>query len=134
VIVVLIPQEQYQRKGTCSTTTSKKKNEGSVQVEAKYYREYSTDTNKYWVDCSNDSTKAEYGERRKKNKSSTCTRTTKYSTTVVKPAVVRLPEPTYRKPVLGVLARVLKYGSRKNEGALAEWLGIAWSAIRKTKA
>jgi hypothetical protein len=46
------------------------------------------------------------------NKSSTCTRTTKYGITVVKPAVVRLPEPTYRKPVIRVLARVLKYGSK----------------------
>jgi hypothetical protein len=54
--------------------------------------------------------------KEKENKSSTGTRTTKYSTTVVKPAVVRRPEPTYRKPVLGVLVRVLKYGSRKTKG------------------
>jgi hypothetical protein len=50
----------------------------------------------------------------KENKTSTGT--TKYSTNIVKPAVVRLPEPTCTKrPVLGVLARVLEYSSIKTK-------------------
>jgi hypothetical protein len=53
--------------------------------------------------------------KEKANKSRTGTRTTKYSTTVVKLAVARLSKPTYRKPVLGVLVTVLKYGRRKTK-------------------